>query len=55
MFVAGQNFGMDVVTYLMVIAVVGLVVLMPLAGELGKRRASTVDTEKQGDPDLADA
>jgi BASS family bile acid:Na+ symporter len=53
--VAGQNFGMDVVTYLMVIAVVGLVVLMPLAGELGKRRASIVDTEKQGDPDLADA
>lgn len=35
--VAGQNFGMDVVTYLMVIAVVGLVVLMPMAGELGKR------------------
>ncbi len=38
--VAGQNFDMDVVTYLMVIAVVGLVVLMPLAGELGKRAAS---------------
>lgn len=37
--VAGQNFGIDVITYLMVIAVVGLVVLMPLAGELGKRRA----------------
>ena len=37
--VAGQNFSMDVVTYLMVIAVVGLVVLMPLAGELGKRTA----------------
>lgn len=35
--VAGQNFGMDVVTYLMVIAVVGLVVLKLLAGELGKR------------------
>lgn len=35
--VAGQNFDMDVVTYLMVIAVIGLVVLMPLAGELGKR------------------
>ena len=35
--VAGQNFDMDVVTYLMVIAVVGLVILMPLAGELGKR------------------
>ena len=39
--VAGQNFGMDVVTYLMVIAVVGLVILMPLAGELGKRVQST--------------
>lgn len=35
--VAGQNFGMEVITYLMVISVVGLVVLMPLAGELGKR------------------
>jgi BASS family bile acid:Na+ symporter len=51
--VAGQNFGMNVVTYLMVIAVVGLVVLMPLAGELGKRRARTVDGEKMGDSDLA--
>ena len=35
--VAGQNFDLDVITYLMVISVVGLVVLMPLAGELGKR------------------
>jgi len=35
--VAGQNFGGEVITYLMVIAVIGLVVLMPLAGELGKR------------------
>jgi len=35
--VAGQNFDIDVVTYLMVIAVVGLAVLMPAAGELGKR------------------
>jgi predicted Na+-dependent transporter len=35
--VAGQNFDIDVVTYLMVIAVIGLVVLMPAAGELGKR------------------
>ena len=35
--VAGQNFDMDVVTYLIVISVVGLVILMPLAGELGKR------------------
>lgn len=35
--VAGGNFGMDVVTYLIVISILGLVVLMPLAGELGKR------------------
>ncbi len=35
--VAGQSFGIDVITYLMVIAVVGLVILMPMAGELGKR------------------
>ena len=39
--VAGQNFGMDVITYLMVIAVIGLVILMPLAGELGKRAKAT--------------
>ena len=39
--VAGQNFDMDVVTYLIVISVVGFVVLMPLAGELGKRSKST--------------
>jgi len=40
--VAGQNFDIDVATYLMVIAVVGPVVLMELAGELGKRaRAAT--------------
>jgi BASS family bile acid:Na+ symporter len=43
--VAGQNFGMDVVTYLMVIAVVGLVVLMPLAGELGKRVKGQIEEE----------
>jgi BASS family bile acid:Na+ symporter len=35
--VAAQNFDADVITYLMVIAIIGLVVLMPLAGELGKR------------------
>jgi len=40
MVVAGQNFDMDVVTYLIVISVVGFVVLMPLAGELGKRKAA---------------
>jgi BASS family bile acid:Na+ symporter len=35
--VAGQNFGLEVITYLMAIAVIGLVVLMPLAGEFGKQ------------------
>ena len=39
--VAAQNFDTNVVTYLMVIAVIGLVVLMPTAGELGKRAKST--------------
>jgi len=39
--VAGQNFELDVITYLMVISVVGLVILMPLAGELGKRARGT--------------
>lgn len=42
--VGAQNFDSDVVTYLIVIAVIGLVVLMPTAGELGKRaeRATVV-------------
>ena len=35
--VAAQNFSVDVITYLMVITIIGLVVLMPAAGELGKR------------------
>lgn len=35
--VAGQNFDSDVITYLMVIAVIGMVLLMPAAGEIGKR------------------
>jgi BASS family bile acid:Na+ symporter len=35
--VAAQNFDSNVVTYLMVIAVIGLIILMPAAGELGKR------------------
>jgi ACR3 family arsenite transporter len=51
--VAGQNFGIDVITYLMVIAVVGLVVLMPLAGELGKRQAKAI--EKEAEPSAATA
>ena len=39
--VAAQNFDSNVITYLMVIAVIGLVVLMPAAGELGKRSQKT--------------
>jgi BASS family bile acid:Na+ symporter len=35
--VAAQNFDSNVVTYVMVVAVLSLVVLMPTAGELGKR------------------
>ena len=35
--VGAQNFDAEVITYLMVIAVIGLVILMPAAGELGKR------------------
>jgi BASS family bile acid:Na+ symporter len=35
--VAAQNFSVDVITYLMVLAIIGLIVLMPAAGELGKR------------------
>jgi BASS family bile acid:Na+ symporter len=38
--VAAQNFDSNVITYLMVIAVIGLVVLMPTAGELGRRAAA---------------
>lgn len=43
--VAAQNFSPDVLTYLMVIAVVGLVILMPAAGEIGKRIQGSVSTE----------
>jgi BASS family bile acid:Na+ symporter len=35
--VAAQNFDADVITYVMVLSIIGLVVLMPTAGELGKR------------------
>ena len=37
--VAAQNFDADVITYLMVIAIIGFIVLFPAAGELGKRQA----------------
>ena len=39
--VAGQSFDPDFVVYLLVIAVIGLVILMPAAGELGKRSQAT--------------
>lgn len=39
--VTGQNFGPAVITYLMVIAVIGLVVLIPTACELEKRMKTT--------------
>ena len=35
--VATQNFDADVITYLMVVAIIGFIVLFPAAGELGKR------------------
>jgi predicted Na+-dependent transporter len=35
--VAGQNFDADVITFVMVVAIIGFVVLFPAAGELGKR------------------
>ncbi len=35
--VAAQNFDAEVITYLMVVAIIGFVVLFPAAGELGKR------------------
>ncbi len=39
--VAEQNFGLEAIAYLMVTALIGLVILMPLAVQLGKRtRAS---------------
>lgn len=43
--VAGQNFGIDVVTYLMVVSILGLLVLMPLAGELGRRRSPKMEKD----------
>lgn len=37
--VAGQNFGLDVLTYISVVSLVAFAVLFPLAGELGRRSA----------------
>jgi predicted Na+-dependent transporter len=43
--VAAQNFDADVITYLMVLAIIGLIILMPTAGELGKRAQAATTTE----------
>ncbi len=39
--VAAQNFDSDVLTYILVFAMIGFVVLFPAAGELGKRSQTT--------------
>jgi BASS family bile acid:Na+ symporter len=43
--VAGQNFDSDVVTYILVMGVIGLVILMPAAGEIGKRVVQSDEVE----------
>lgn len=54
--VAAQNFDANVITYLMVIAIIGLVVLMPAAGELGRRKARAAETGgEEGEADAAPA
>ena len=49
-----MNFGNDEVLMVVVYSLIVLVVLIPLALELGKRRAKTI-TEAKGDPDLEQA
>ncbi|UCD42381.1 MAG: bile acid:sodium symporter [Chloroflexota bacterium] len=44
--VAAQNFTTDVITYLLVLAIIGLVVLMPAAGEIGKRMKGTTEAKQ---------
>lgn len=43
--VAAQNFDSGVITYIMVFSVIGFVILMPAAGELGKRMEATRTTD----------
>ncbi len=43
--VAAQNFDTNVITYIMVFSVLGFVILMPAAGELGKRMKEAEATE----------
>jgi len=44
--VGAQNFSTDVITYLMVIAIISLVILMPAAGEIGKRLHGAAEAEQ---------
>ena len=44
--VAAQNFSVEVITYLLVIAVVSLIILMPAAGELGRRMKGSAEAEE---------
>ena len=44
--VAAQNFSTEVITYLMVIAIISLVILMPAAGEIGKRLQGATEAEQ---------
>jgi len=43
--VAAQNFDSNVITYIMVFSVIGFIILMPAAAELGKRAKSVAATE----------
>ena len=43
--VAAQNFDSEVITYLMVVAIIGFIILFPAAGELAKRAQLTQVTE----------
>jgi BASS family bile acid:Na+ symporter len=43
--VAAQNFDSDVITYLMVVAIIGFIILFPAAGEFGKRTQQAQVTE----------
>ncbi|MFC2055444.1 hypothetical protein ACFLV7_14280 [Chloroflexota bacterium] len=46
--VAAQNFDAEVITYLMVVAIIGFVILFPAAGELGKRDKAVKEVAKAG-------
>jgi len=43
--VAAQNFDTNVITYIMVFSVIGFAILMPAAGELGKRMKAAEEVE----------